>query len=293
MIIVKLHGGLGNQLFQYAFARAVSARLQTEFRLDPYAFHTYYKLHKYSLDHFMVREQFCRDSDLCGFVWLRKHENAFNWIFRHIFRKKSMFVPFYHFEPNYRFDPSVFAMNATYFDGYWNTEKYFAPIAAELRAEIVLKEPLSTYSQGVYNQIQRVSAVSLHVRRADYVTNKKVEAAFGSCSPEYYAAAIARVTAKVPAPHFFIFSDDQAWAAEHFKSLPYPVTCVTNTAEKNYEDLMLMAACRHNIIANSSFSWWGAWLNRHPDKMVIAPKTWFQSAHIDTADVVPASWIRV
>jgi hypothetical protein len=293
MIIVKLQGGLGNQLFHYAFARGVSHKLKTDFRLDPTPFHTYYKLHKYSLHHFNVKENPAKGSDLFWFVWIRKHEKIFSLILRKVFRKNSRYIPLYHFENKFPFDPSVFKMDNTYFDGYWNTEKYFAHIGPELRQEISIKTPLSQYSQNVSDEISDTNAVSIHVRRADYVSNKKIEATFGLCSPEYYQSAIEYIAKRFPSPHFFIFSDDFGWASEHFKSLPYPTTCVNNSAEKNYEDITLMSQCKHNIIANSTFSWWGAWLNKNPNKIVIAPKNWFASKNIDTSDVVPSSWVKM
>lgn len=112
---------------------------------------------------------------------------------------------------------------------------------------------------------------------------------------DYYNSAIKKITDREPSPHFFIFSDDYEWAVENFKSLPYPVTCVNNSADKNYEDITLMSHCRHNIIANSTFSWWGAWLNNNPNKMVVAPERWFniKKASTDTRDVIPETWIKL
>lgn len=293
MIIVKLQGGLGNQLFQYAFARGVAARLKTTFKLDQAPFHTYYKLHKYSLDHFNVQENPARGWDFYGFVWLRSKAHFFGFIYKHILRNSSKLIPFFYVEQGQRFDENVFSKDGRYFDGYWNTEKYFVDIKSELQNEIVIKDPLSPYSQQISDAITSCNAVSLHVRRADYVSNKKVQESFGICSMEYYQAAIAHIAAHVPSPHFFIFSDDHAWASENFKSLPYPTTCITNGADKNFEDLTLMSRCKHNIIANSTFSWWGAWLNKNPSKIVVAPKTWFVSSKFDTSDVVPSSWVRM
>lgn len=293
MIIVKLQGGLGNQLFQYALARSVSNRLQTDFRLDPAPFNTYYKLHKYSLQFFNLQEKLARESDMFGFVWLRKHESVFNWFVKYILRGNINRLKFYCMEKDLHFEPTVFERDNTYFDGYWQSEKYFNEIASELRGELTLKNPLSTYSQGISESIRKGDAVSLHVRRADYVTNPKAQAVHGSCSMEYYQSAIKYIASKVNNPHFFIFSDDYAWASEHFSSLPYPIICISNTAEKNYEDLTLMSQCKHHIIANSSFSWWGAWLNASPTKIVIAPKQWFKSERLDQSNIVPSSWIRI
>jgi len=293
MIIVKLQGGLGNQLFEYALARSVSTKLNTDFRLDPAPFNTYYKLHKYSLNFFNVREQFASPFDFFGFVWLRKHEKAFNRFVRYILGGKVERLGFYCPEKDSIFDPKVFDHDDTYFDGYWQSEKYFKGIEADLRKEIALKQPFSEYSQTVFDSINSTNSISLHVRRADYITNPRANAVHGVCTMEYYQKAIKYLADRVGSPHFFIFSDDYAWASENFKSLPFPVTCISNTAEKNYEDLMLMSSCKHNIIANSSFSWWGAWLNANRGKIVIAPKQWFKTDVRDQTNIVPADWLRM
>jgi hypothetical protein len=137
--------------------------------------------------------------------------------------------------------------------------------------------------------------VSVHIRRGDYVTNSHTNAVHGTCSLEYYENAINYISEKVKAPHFFVFSDDYKWALENFKNRSYPVTCISNNADKNYEDLTLMYNCKHHIIANSSFSWWGAWLNPNEDKIVIGPKQWFKSKKqsTDTKDVMPKEWVKM
>ena len=294
MIIVKLVGGLGNQLFQYAFARSMSSRLKTDFRLDVNSFKTYYKLHKYSLDNFNIKKNLSKDSDFFGFVWLIKQNNIFHTFYKNL-RLKSKLMPFYYPEQMFHFDPSVFSKNGTYFDGFWQTEKYFKEIAPELRKELTLNKPLSEYSRNILEKIRNSRAISIHVRRADYVTDSYANIVHGACSMDYYKSAIAYIRKRESSPSFFVFSDDYDWAVENFKSSEYPVSCVKNTAEKNYEDLILMSSCTHHIIANSSFSWWGAWLNPSKDKIVIAPAKWFNTQKIatDTRDIIPESWIKM
>jgi hypothetical protein len=294
MIIVKLNGGLGNQLFQYAFARSVSSRLKTDFRLDTNPFNTYYKFHKYSLNHFNIKKQFAKDFDFFGFVWLVKQHRIFDTFYKYL-RMRSKLMPFYYPQQTFHFDSSVFSKNGTYFDGGWVTEKYFKEIETELREELTLNKPLSDYSQGMLEKIKKTQAVSLHVRRADYVTGstfKDTPFIHGTCSMEYYKNAINYITEREQNPHFFIFSDDYEWSVENFKFLNYPVICVKNGAEKNYEDLILMSRCKHNIIANSTFSWWGAWLNNNKDKIVIAPQKWFNTQKSNTKDVIPDTWVK-
>lgn len=297
-IIVRVHGGLGNQLFQYAFGRGVSSRLKTDLlidrspflksRYDPHVYHN-----KPCFAHLNIRVQFAKDSDMFGFVWLRKHRKFFDQ-FYDMLRLKRALLPFYYPERTFAFDPEVFSHTNTYFDGYWQTEKYFKHRADELRAELAPAKPLSGYAQNMLNEIKRTNAISLHVRRADYVTDPNSSVFHGICSLEYYQHAIAYITQRIPSPHFFIFSDDYEWSVENFKFLNYPFTCVRGSEEKNYEDMHLMSRCAHHIIANSSFSWWGAWLNPRPDKIVIAPKVWFANApKADTRDLLPDEWIKM
>lgn len=297
MIIVKIEGGLGNQLFQYAFARGVSSRLKTEFRIDKSPFDIYYKFHKYALDNFNIKGALAKDSDFFGFIWFKRQHKLFTFFYNHLrFRKKLL--PFYFREQTFHFDPSVFSRDNTYFEGYWQTEKYFKDLEAELQDELTINKPMSEYSKEILEKIKGSTAVSIHVRRGDYVTGSTVSNVphiYGTCSMDYYKNAIEYITKRVPAPHFFIFSDDYDWSVENFKSLNYPTICIHNGSDKNYEDLILMSNCKHNIIANSSFSWWGAWLNRNKEKIVIAPQKWFNAPKpgTNTDDVVPETWIKL
>jgi len=295
-IIVKTYGGLGNQLFQYAFARAVSTRLKTDFFLDIDVSPIYKNLrvHKFSLKYFNTTINPAKGSNMFGFVWLKRHKKIFNFIYKYI-RPRRIFSPFYYAEKTFTLDQRVFLQGTTtYFDGFWQTEKYFKDIESEIRKEITIIKPLSEYSQVISDEIKRTNAISLHVRRTDYVTHAESNTFHGICSPEYYRDAIAYIGNHVSLPNFFIFSDDYEWVVENFKFLQYPYTCIKNGPDKNYEDLTLMSQCKHNIIANSSFSWWGAWLNSKNDKIVIAPKRWFaNSPKSNTDDLLPASWIKL
>ena len=293
-IIVQLNGGLGNQLFQYAFARSLSVQLKREFRLDLAPFATYYKADPYGLGKFNIKEQIARDSDLLGFIWLRKHNAFFRFIY-HRLRLKYLFSFFYYIERTFMYDQQVSSSEASYYEGFWQTEKYFKNIEDELRKEITLKASFSEHSQEILEQIEKTNAVSLHVRR---YASEHINPWHGFCSLEYYVEAINLIAKSFPNPHFFIFSDNYPWVIENFlpilESLGHPFTLVENDNGKNSEDMILMSHCKHHIIANSSFSWWGAWLNPRKDKMVIAPKKWFANApKNDTRDLLPEGWIKI
>ena len=144
----------------------------------------------------------------------------------------------------------------------------------------------------VLEKIKSTEAVAVHFRRGDY-TKKRVADKYGSCSVEYYKNAVEYIAEKYPNPEIFFFSDDIEWVKENLK-FPYNCSYVANnTGDKSFEDLRLMSCCKHNVIANSSFSWWGAWLNNNKDKIVVAPKKWLQDSSFAQDDIVPKAWIRL
>jgi hypothetical protein len=201
------------------------------------------------------------------------------------FKEKS----FIYNEEVFQNDPPL------YLDGYWQSEKYFLDISKHLYSEFVLKQPLDKTNQEMMNQINdsKSNAVSLHIRRGDYVKNPKTALYHGICSLDYYRSAADYLAARLEAPHFYVFSDDLEWVSNNLE-LPYLMTLVdVNGPDRGASDMTLMMACRHNVIANSTFSWWGAWLNQHVGKIVIAPERWFIEASLDTRDLIPASWVRL
>ncbi len=145
--------------------------------------------------------------------------------------------------------------------------------------------------ENVTNHITDENSVSIHIRGGDYVRGKK-SSFHGTCSPEYYIQAIAEIRQKVSDPHFFIFTDDIEWARSLI-TFPEPFTLVSDPSNPPHEELILMLVCKHNIIANSTFSWWAAWLNPNPNKVVIAPKKWFADEKMSSSDILPALWIRI
>jgi Glycosyl transferase family 11 len=177
-------------------------------------------------------------------------------------------------------------------DGYWQSEKYFKSIREDLIKDLQITTLSEEEDLKVIEEINRTNSVSLHVRRADY-TNLDTQNIHGLCDIDYYGRAIEILADKVEKPHFFIFSDDIIWAEENLK-INFPINFVGhNDADKNYEDLRMMSLCKHNIIANSSFSWWGAWLNTNPAKITIAPERWFATTERNFEDVIPDSWIKI
>lgn len=288
MIIVKLIGGLGNQMFQYATARRLAIMHNTSLMLDISEFETY-KLRRYALNHFNIKAEIATPKQLK----LCKPNNKLNKL-RQMFIKSYSSSFNYIKEKHFNFDHKILELpDKIYMDGYWQSEKYFKDIKDIIRNEFTVKYELNEKNKEPADYICNCESVSLHVRRGDYVTNPKTNAVHGTCDLDYYHKCIALLMNKVKQPHFFIFSDDPEWVIANLH-IDYPTTFIThNEPEKDYEDIRLMSMCKHNIIANSSFSWWGAWLNANPDKIVIAPQRWFQDNKNDTRDLIPKSWYRV
>jgi len=292
VVIVHLMGGLGNQLFQYAAARQIAHRLHTTLKLDVTSFASD-PLRTYSLHPFRIHEQFASPKELAAIR--RPYESRLAW---YMLRLSQVFhLPYgwtvlqeNHFRP---FDPRLMKVSGNvYLKGYWQSEKYFADIRDIIRREFTLKHEPDPVNRDMAELIGSVESVSIHVRRGDYVLNPDTHRIHGVCGLSYYQTCIDYIAERVDRPHFFVFSDDAAWAQENLR-LAHPVTFVTHNNAAPHEDLRLMSLCRHHIIANSSFSWWGAWLNPNPAKIVLAPQRWFRQPGMDERDLLPKNWVRV
>ena len=289
MIIVKLIGGLGNQLFQYAVGRHLAHMNHTELKLDITGFEEY-KLHSYSLNHLNIKENFATKEEVRSFRKYQRRNGRVWFAYNRLVADDTKYI----IEKQFNFDQRILDLKPpVYLDGYWQTERYFKDIESIIRAEFTIKEPLSGENMEVADLIQKTNAISLHVRRADYISNAVANASHGTCDVDYYKKTTSIIMEKVSNPHFFIFSDDMVWAKQNI-ILDDPTTYVDhNDASTNYEDLRLMSLCKHNIIANSSFSWWGAWLNTNPQKIIIAPQQWFKTPKMDTRDITPSTWTKI
>ena len=197
-------------------------------------------------------------------------------------------------EKHFQFDPEAYrAPDQSYLVGYWQSEKYFSDIEHIIREEFSFKDEPDDMNKKILRQIRGANAVSVHIRRGDYVTDPGTAKVHGTCPPDYYRQALALIERKIPAPHFFIFSDDIAWVRQNLKSRSPAFFVDHNQQRQDYEDLRLMSGCRHHIIANSTFSWWGAWLAANPNKIVIAPKKWFNDPTVSTHHLIPPSWVKL
>lgn len=290
IVVVKIIGGLGNQLFQYAHGRSLSLRTGAELLLDLSGFEAY-DLHSYSLEHFNIVGRKANEEEIIRFASLKPRTGR-RWFLHNIFfANRSR----YALEQHYHFDTSMLLrIPPVYLDGYWQSEQYFAEHETQLRKDLQPRHSFIDRDAELIRSMSETHSVSLHVRRGDFVHHSKISAFHGTCTPEYYNEAVEIIAKKVNGPlRLYVFSDDPKWVRENLRFPHHTEYVDHNDASRNYVDMMLMSSCKHHIIANSSFSWWGAWLDPRKDKTVIAPRTWVRDPNINTKDLLPQSWIRV
>lgn len=289
MIVSHIIGGLGNQMFQYAAGRSRSLELGVPLLLHVSDFADYGLHQGFQLDRvFGCDFRFVEEAGIRRLLGWRGYRLA-----RRVLRRKAAAAfrgEKFVMEPHFDHWSGISSVpEDCYLVGYWQSEKYFRGNEAVIRRDLSFREPLTGRNAEWASRIASSTSISLHVRRGDYVSNPKALAVHGLCGPDYYHSAVDRLVREFPAPEFFIFSDDIDWVREHLQ-IAQPCHYIDNNkGADSHNDMHLMSLCRHHIIANSSFSWWGAWLNPRADKIVIAPKRWFADGR-PVADLIPAGW---
>jgi hypothetical protein len=298
MVITRITGGLGNQMFQYAAGRAASLRNQTEFMLDTafydVAFSKQIHEQQAAINLFpRIKAMSLASVDREFLADMRVESNGF------IMRSYNRIGQLFGFKPIYKhieeknllsYQPSFHTENAVilYLGSDWQNEKYFAEYKAVIKNDFTFPGLDDSINSSILGDIQQTNSVSVHVRRGDYLSS----ATHQPTSADYYKNAVEMMTKKVSNPTYFIFSDDINWCKENL-NLPMAQYISHNTGVRSYIDMQLMSYCKHNIIANSSFSWWGAWLNNNSDKVIIAPEIWLQKFDIKSKELIPNDWITI
>lgn len=290
MIISRITSGIGNQLFQYALAKSLALRNNTSLYLDLSYYKQLYetdtprvfKLHHFNIDYSVLNTS--------PYLYVSKSTKML---------PNRTLKPLFEFvkEKQFHFDPSVLRARARFvtLDGFWQSERYFGDHNDAIRRELTFKRETGPTFASYKAAIERADTpISLHIRRGDYVNHPEFSKTFGFVGLDYYQAAIALFTERFPTATYFIFSDDADWVRQNLR-LEADHVFVTNTGpDADLDDLQLMSLCKHHIIANSSFSWWGAWLNADKNKVVVAPNQWFRNKpDWNTDDLVPANWLRL
>jgi len=291
MITVRLKGGLGNQMFQYALGRTIAQRRRTSMALDVSSY-SYDKLREYSLGIFKIAERF-GDFPRRGLARALGQGLRLSRLSRNLGRLRVPGFTYVLTEKRFSFDPTVLdAPRDVYLDGYWQSEKYFKEIEHIIREEFALNSTMGNV-QKLAERIQSTESVCVNVRRGDFVSLPSSIAFHGFVGTEYYAESVKVIHARVTNPTAFVFSDEIGWCVNNLR-FDCPATFVGHdyAGEKFREYLYLMSLCKHFIIPNSSFAWWGAWLS-NTKGIVVAPSKWFNAAELDTSDLVPAGWLRL
>lgn len=273
MIITTLNGGLGNQMSQYALGRILAEINSTQLHLDT----SWYR----SLNSPDTPRQY--ELGIFGIKPDSFMQNIYKFLPRKLIAEKSV-----------AYDPSVLSLKGSIkLVGYWQSEKYFVAYRNLILKVFSFHQLPNGINRKLISKIKKTESVSIHVRRGDYVHVKTTNNFHGVCNVNYYQKAIKYLSGKLKNPSYYVFSDDIEWCKQNLGIKGNVIYVEHNLGDKSWEDMRLMSLCKHNIIANSSFSWWGAWLNQNPAKIVIAPKQWFKDATVNTDDLIPDQWIKM
>lgn len=289
MIFIRLNGGLGNQLFQYAAARALAIKYQTSLVLDQgdlFVRHKTITERSYELYHFYLADKdggniYCKKS--AALVVIRLLD---------IIKNLAMKLPdFYYKETSLDFQPIPWRENKILIlQGYFQSHKYFEVYRRQLLEELSINQKISGENEAFLALIKQTNSVSLHVRRGDYISNPSAANFHGACAMEYYHQAIKLLESRYESLSYFIFSDDISWCREKFSFLENKNFVDCNSSLNAHLDLHLMRNCKYHIIANSSFSWWGAWLANYGCGTVLYPKQWFANEPVNYESRFPQEW---
>lgn len=292
MITIRLKGGMGNQMFQYAFAKGLAKTLNTDVKIDcslllDRSRGKDYIYRNYDLSIFNVEENFSIQPSFLRTIYKLKFSKLRKFITSQVAKGKVIEnEKYFHTDENLIINPTD---NAIY-DGWWQSVRYFDNVKEELKNDFSFKTTTLPESKELYNRIQNTNSICLNVRRTDFLTNPELN----STNLDYFLRAAKKMGELVNNPHFYIFSDDTKWCEENIL-LDYPVEVIQHTHKGakfgNY--MQLMITCKHFIIPNSSYAWWAVWLNTNEDKHIIAPKNWFNEGDYDTKGLVPTNWIRM
>ncbi len=292
MIVVELMGGMGNQMFQYAFGRHLAYKLNADLVLDKHFLldrtpkkNEHFVFRNYDLELFNIDVSFL-SSDM---------SKKYNSLQDRFTKKINQFISRFGTlkvidQKTFAFESELLSLKDNcYLKGYWQTEKYFKDIEDVIRRDFTFKLPISANCLPILDRIQKTESVCLNVRRGDFVTNP----VHGALDVSYYRETEQILLEKRTQLTFFVFSDDIDWCREHIELQSPTVFVGHEYAGPKFKDyLNLMINCKHFIIPNSSFAWWAAWLCNNPNKVVIAPQKWFNESEWDSSDVIPENWLK-
>jgi len=285
MIIIRFIGGLGNQLFQYAFYKQLELRFpQIEVKADISEFENYY-LH----NGFELERVFDLKLDKATQKEINKLKTGRSF-FDKVRRKISGYKHTHIFQQ--QFDYSFVIKDNLYLDGYWQHLSFWKNNVINPTDYLHFRIPPSAKNKKLIEELKNCNSVSIHIRRGDYLLPENAKV-YVNCSIDYYQRAISYFERKYPEINFYVFSNDIPWVKKSLRTNSPIEFIAHNTGINSFEDLRLMAQCKHNIIANSSFSWWGAYLNTSPNKEVVCPDLWWKDPNRKDDIYIPKTWKKI
>lgn len=292
MILIKITGGLGNQMFQYALACILAKKNNAPVYIDT----SFFQNNSTGTPRELELELFDNNLNLATPEILAYFNSLTT---RHKLKRNfGLNYPKIYQEETFDFRKKVLDLKSpVYLKGYFQSFKYFTGNENFIRKLFSFPiQELDKINISLLEAIKNQNSIGIHIRRGDYVEDKKTKNFHGNLKKEYYLEAISKANRSCGNPKLFFFSDDSEWVKKKFTDIKFTKTFIDyNTGENSWKDMFLMSNCKHNIIANSSFSWWGAWLNQNSEKTIIAPKKWFaiNKENEDMPDLIPPSWIRI
>lgn len=295
MIIVKLIGGLGNQMFQYALGRRLSVDRNVPLKLD-ISWYSKDSPRQYSLNVFDIQASIASKEEVEQFIpsslsMIKKR--AYYFLQNHVpYRFRKVIT-----EPRFSFNPNILnkTPNNAYLIGYWQSEKYFSEISEIIKSDFRIASAVSSAYLYWEDRINSQLSASVHIRRGDYLADKNYLGKFYKCPVEYFKRSMDLLRDQFSNIHFYIFSDDIEWAKNAFNDNPSFLFVENKGYLKDHEEIMLMSLCNHHVISNSTYSWWGAWLGSYSSKLVLTPCKWFSDRilHSQSSDLIPSNWLKI
>lgn len=309
MIITLFGGGLGNQMFQYAFGRRLSIKNSQPLKLD---YHRYEGViadsnkgdRIFGLNKFNISGDIASMKEISKFYKYYKTDTLIRKFFvkfyKYLNKNKPFYAKPYIMEPgeNYiNFNKKIlyYKYKNVYIRGFWQSEKYFKDIEKIIRHDFTLRGEQNKEYYEMLSKIKNCDSISVQVRRGDFVLNKELKKTYHECSPSYFQKAVSIIANKTNNPKIFVISDGLEWVKKNI-SFPYPTEYISHTGFTDNQKIMLMAACKHNVISNSTFAWWGAWLNQNPNKIIVSPRIWLNDKNKNKSyvnNLIPESWIKI
>lgn len=293
MRIVRVKGGLGNQLFQYSYAKLIEELTHEAVKLDYSAcYSSKEEMCQARIKQFKLSLKEASENEIrknCLF----RHSSTFETpLYRIFLMLEKTFNSQYYFEPNRAYTNPQNIIDKQYYDGYWQSWRYVDSVKDKVYHDLVPLCPISLQSQEFINRVSREESVFLGIRKGDYTSSRKARKHFGSFSNSYFLSAMKIISERVPNPVFYIFSNDIQWCKQNIDWKDYSV-CYRNPQDQvsDFEELLIMSSCKHAIIINSTFHWWGAYLIKNPDKIVVCPNQWFFDNK--PIDIIPPYWTQL